>query len=255
MVTKKNTLTAESHDLEWLHASLQYSDTLAQKKHDVRKLFAFDTPIITVTEVGEADYWAILQLACKLHDFKATRYRSNAIMVSKDIIKPGSWKTGHVFVKDTSLVVGKGHDSAFPWATWEHTQPGVGIISGGAGHYPTHGQTPAEPNFDVNREYAEKVSEWAIEKGKGSNLAFFAADFNMPDQKAQDVFFGGPLTTAADELKAWESTGHGPIDGIASYNRDGRVKAKSFEVFTDKENHLFSDHFPVKAVFEIRLKK
>lgn len=66
-----------------------------------------------------------------------------------------------------------------------------------------------------------------------------------------DTFFGQPLTSAWDELNRHESTGHGNIDVIASYNKDGRVKALDIVALDDKEFFLHTDHFLVEATFQV----
>jgi hypothetical protein len=73
------------------------------------------------------------------------------------------------------------------------------------------------------------------------------------DDRKTDTFFVAPMTSAWDELDKYENTGHGPIDVIASYDHDGRVKAKYIRALDDKEFSLHTDHFLIEAGFDVRL--
>jgi hypothetical protein len=60
------------------------------------------------------------------------------------------------------------------------------------------------------------------------------------------------MTSLADELKAWQNTGHGSIDVIASYDQDGRVKGKYWRVLDDSEFKLNTDHWLCEGGYEVR---
>jgi hypothetical protein len=96
------------------------------------------------------------------------------------------------------------------------------------------------------------IGNWARAKGKGNAIVFLGSDTNTNDRR-NDVFNGRPLTSIADELKKWPATlGKTTyIDVIASYDHDGRVKAKSYQVLDDKEFPLNSDHYLLDAVYEV----
>ena len=196
----------EVEDLFNIHVSMQFSDTREQKLHDAEHIFTRakkkDAAWVTGTEAGEAELWDILRDAAERHGYKTHRYKSNWIAVRKAVIRPGSWETGSVDVADSSQTVGRGHDPAFPWVTFEHANKRIGTISLGAGHYPTKGQTPSDPNHAINRLYAQKIGAWAKEKGAGKALVFYNGDQNMPDNKL-DTFFDQPLTSLGDELQKW----------------------------------------------------
>ena len=237
--------------LKWLHISLQFSDGPKQKEHDVIEMFELGADIITGTEAGEDVLWNLIVKYAEEFGYRVKRYRSNFICIKKEIIKRGSWTSGGVTVEDKEKVFGPGHDSAFPWVGFTHRTPGIGEIFIAAGHYPTKGRRPGDPNYLVNKKYAGKVSDWAVEKGKGTALAFYAGDQNMPDDRS-DTFFGGPLTSIWDELGKHQNTGHGNIDIVASYNHDGRVTALSVRACNDREWFMHSDHFPVIARYRIK---
>lgn len=248
--------------LKSAHASLQYSDTAKQQRADAELIFKRcrerGIAWITGTEAGETQLWEIVLEAATKYGYRTNRMRGNWVAVDKEIIKKGTWKEGDVHLGiDNDDVVGHGHDPAFPWASFEHKTEGVGRITVCGIHYPTKGRLPKDPNFWVNRKYAEALGAWAKKHGAGSNLVFIGGDFNMPvgpaSRKLPDIFFDQPFTSASEELGKFENTGHGPIDHIASYDHDARVKALAWRVYNDKELFLNTDHFYVEADFEVRL--
>jgi GH25 family lysozyme M1 (1,4-beta-N-acetylmuramidase) len=240
------------------HASLQYSDTERQKRHDATIIFRRasrkDLTWVTGTEAGEADTWSALTLAADNFGYKIHRHRSNWVAVDQNIIKPGTWETGEVFVMDNDRVAGPGHDSAFPWVRFQHINERIGQISVAGAHYPTKGRLPSDPNFWVNQEYAKALGAWAAEHGQGTALAFVGGDFNMPDiPDRPDIFFDQPLTTASAEVGKIFNTGHGPIDHISSYDNDARVEATDWRVYDDKKLSLYTDHYFCEADYDVRL--
>lgn len=256
-MTERDTLT-----LKFQHSSLQFSDTSAQQEQDIRDLFVHGGafPIKTGTEAGpDARSHNMnrthLQRFAKEHNHRLGFFRDNWIAVDQAIIQRGTLEFGSVFVADNDETVGAGHDSGFVTASFVHQDPRIGEVNVAACHYPTKGRTPRDPNYDVNERYADLLGRWARRVGKGSALVFVAGDFNMPFGKPQDVFFGNPLTSAPDELRKIEGTGHGPIDGVASYDRDGRVSAKWVNVLTDREFFQHSDHLVVRTAFSVRALK
>lgn len=141
--------------------------------------------------------------------------------------------------------------------TVEFKNSRLGEINLGAAHYLTNGDKPGDESvihgvdhYNLNVKMARAIEAWALRVGKGSALAFYAGDQNMNDRRL-DTFHGGPMTSTADELERWQNTGHGPIDVMASLDRDKRVSAKSFRVFDDSEFHLFSDHNLLESVYSI----
>lgn len=110
-------------------------------------------------------------------------------------------------------------------------------------HYLTHD----DPR---NEEIADTVGQLARAYGKGRALVFYGGDQNINDQK-YDTFMGNPMTSLQDELGKHPGSGHGPIDVLATYNHDARVRAVDVTAFDDKEIHLFSDHYIVEGEVEI----
>lgn len=144
--------------------------------------------------------------------------------------------------------------------SFNSTNADLGRVSIGAAHYLTGGRhSKKNPFWDWNKKLGREIGAWAAEEGKGPALVFYGGDQNMADNrndmKQGDTFFGEPLTTTWDELKKWENTGHGNIDVIASYNRDGRVKALKTNALNDREFHLHTDHFYVEAEFNVEPRK
>ena len=238
------------------HTSLQFSDKPEQQKHDVRQLFVTGKkfPIKTGTEGGSdnASYrW--LKYFGKEFNHAVHIVRGNWIAIDRDIIEPKSLDRGQEFVIKNDFVVGRMHDRILTTVEFDHRDPRIGHIGVGPAHYPTKGRLPVDPNNDVNELYADKIAAWMKDAAKGSAIAFVHGDFNMLDnKKRQDWSFGNNWTSMADELKAWKNTGHGPIDGFASYDNDGRVSARSFRVLDDSDVKMFSDHFVVRGAWNVK---
>lgn len=243
------------------HTSLQFSDKVAQHKHDVHAIFESggDFPIKTGTEAGPGpggtNNKELLIAAAQEHHHIINFAGDSWIAVDRAIVQPGSAGKDDVFLVSNDMQqVSRGSDRIMATISFDHVEPGVGRIHYGAVHYPTKGAQPGDPNHDMNIICARKISEWMAKAGVGADLAFVNGDFNMQD-RILDVALGHNFTTMADELKDWQNTGHGAIDGLCSYDRDGRVSAKSFNVLDDSEFFLFSDHWMCRGVWEIQLRK
>lgn len=250
------------------HSSLQFSDTAAQQASDINDLFeakdAAKFVIKTGTEAGpdgdanNANRRLLIE-ACRDHKHRLHFARDNFIAVDKSIIVPGSVLPGDVFVADNDETAGHGHDSVFATMAFQHRMPGVGVIGLGAGHLPTQGRKPGDPNYDINVRYSNYVGRWARHAARGSALAFFIADYNRADRKGRgsdrDWLIGDQrLTGLPDDVGGpWEDTGHGPIDGMMSFDGDGRVKGKWVNVLNDREFPQFSDHHVVRGAYTVRL--
>lgn len=128
----------------------------------------------------------------------------------------------------------------------------LGQITVLSAHYVTDG-APGDSNeqrIHWNEQLAAKAGELGREFGRGKKLVFYGGDQNIQDRRL-DTFLGAPFTSLADETNDYQSTGHGAIDVIASYNHDGRVAGASWKVYDDQEFKLASDHFLCEGVFEI----
>jgi hypothetical protein len=270
------------------HASMQFGDSDHEHTADAEKLFdrAVDRKIawITGTESGpgSGNLGEELLRVGKAHGYRMWVPEVTAgprekggntdcwIGVREDLIS-GNFDHGYreAIPGSTQLYSANGHEpDGFPrWGPkglvtvafdCEKLQGRVNI---GAAHYLTGARSPNSPvikgvdHWEWNEKLAKVIAEWANEVGKGHDLAFYAGDQNMADSKNDqpqgDTFMGGPMTSLADELKKWQNTGHGPIDVIASYNRDSRVSGLDFEVFDDKEFFLNTDHFYLEGVFKV----
>lgn len=261
------------------HISLQFSDTDRQQNRDFERIFdrAVDRRLawITGTEAGPGagGTGSDLVRIAREHGYRpwVPKVQGDGIAENTDC-----W----IAVRE-DLIKGKlerGFDLAFPssrhfkdeidldgkkWGpkgvvhvSFDTTFPGLGRISVGAAHYLTEGRNPNSPYWDLNKKLAGTVGDWARKEGRGTALVFYGGDQNMADNRNDapqgDTFFGERLTSTWDELEKWENTGHGVIDVIASYNRDGRVEAMATEAFNDREFHLHIDHFYVEAIFRVR---
>lgn len=243
--------------LKHQHTSLQFSDPKHQQEHDVRVLFAKGEkfPIKTGTESGTDN--ALHDLVAhyaKKHNHVIQHAQGNWVAVDRDIIKPRSRPhKDKIFVVSNDTLFGRQHDREFPTIQFVHADERMGIFGVAGFHYSTHGRLPLDPNWDTNMMYAGNIAEWMEHAARGTNIALGAGDFNMVDKlPKQDWAFGEGFTSMADELNKYPNTGHGPIDGFVSYDKDKRVKAKKLEVLTDNRLHMFSDHYVCRGTWSIR---
>lgn len=236
------------------HASLQFSDTTTQWRHDTRTIFGLGYHIIGGTEAGENRNWQILRQEAHGRGYVIDRYKSNWLAVHSDQVR-GRVKWVHRTVADNDQVVGRGHDSNYITGTFTHANPRVGGITAMTSHYPTKGQWyhPAPSrrvNTWITRKMGRVTSRTLAQMSRGRKLGFYTGDQNLSD-RVVDTFSGGPLTTCWDELGKWPNTGHGNIDVIASFDGDTRVKCLSARALNDKTLFLHGDHFLIEAVYEI----
>lgn len=242
--------------IRFAHASMQFSDSPAQVQSDAERLFdrflEKDVEIITGTEANDAKVWRRLKAEAEKAGYRFFKQRDCWVAVQKDLIK-GGWKSGYVPVIESFEGIGKHTDKGIVWVSFETEH--YGRITVGAAHYLTKGRPDAKDplyksNLEFNARFGPALEKWAREHGEGTNLVFYGGDQNIVDRDG-DTFFGAPLTSAWDELKKYENTGHGNIDVIASYNPDARVKAVWINAKDDREFKLFTDHFLVEAAYEV----
>lgn len=261
------------------HISLQFTDSMAKKREDLQKLFARanarNYAWLSGTESGsdrDAEYLVRMAEGRGYRPW-VPEHQANGIASSTDCwiavredLIDGDWKAGyeHVFdgsnqLKDTMDLDGKDFGpKGLVHVTFESTNRDLGKVSLGAAHYLTGGHDPDSVFYKLNEKLGVEIGKWARREGRGRALVFYSGDQNMRDNRNDlpegDTFFGHPLTSSWDELQHWENTGHGNIDVIASYNKDGRVKALRTHVLNDREFHMNTDHFLVEATFEVEPK-
>jgi len=256
---RKNRNRKRSHKLRFQLTPLQFSDPKKQQKFDVEKIFRKGKrwPIKTFTESGNYKNhynFDLLNKAAEEHNHVIAFAGDNAIAVDMKIVRPGSVKIGKVHVMDKDDFEGTGGDRAFPTLEFTHKKKGVGRIAVAQGHLARYGRQPDDVNFHASKVYSEKLRDWAKVAGRGSALAFVLADFNRPDGPRKDFLVGKTgLTSAFDRVKRWINTGHGPIDGLMTLDKDGRVSVKKVMVKNDKSFFLFTDHFVTRTVIDIEL--
>lgn len=238
---------------------LQFSDNTSQQRVDAYSVFAkgYQFPIKFGTESGpETDLHGFLRQNAR--DFKHVIHFARGVWIAVDrkIIVKGSIKKSQIFVVANDELSGKQHDRVIPTLAFTHSDPRIGRVALAGTHYSTHGRTEPEPNNDTNKMIADKVGEWMRLAGARNALAFLSGDFNMLDNVThQDWAFGNAFTSIADELGKHPNTGHGPIDGFCSYNKDGRVSPKWHKVLSDTEMKMFSDHYASRCAWTIKHKR
>lgn len=244
------------------HASMQFSDSTKQKRHDAKAIFERERERgawwITGTEAGPGasqDLRDALAEEAKAFGFTFFVRGDSWVSFDKARIVRGSMRHGFEFALDSSEGDGKHTDKGVGWASIENED--IGRITVGSVHYLTRGRPDSRSplyrvNLDENRRYAEVVGKWGREHGRGKALVFVQGDVNIVDRIA-DVFLGeADFTTSWDELGRWENTGHGNIDVLASYDRDGRVRALGTKALDDSEFPLATDHFLVEGAFAVK---
>lgn len=266
------------------HLSLQFSDSDAEHTHDLEKLFdrANERKYgwITGTEAGPGSGNMSKQLVTigREHGYrmyvpaakKGPGWASDGwIAVRESLIKSG-WKASYepVIPGSQELYKAEGVDEDLlpRWGPRGLAKvsfkslPQLGEINIAATHHLTQGQKNGPESvihgvdhFEWNRKLDQELGKWMHEVATGSSLAFAAMDRNASDRRSTIEIPGG--TTLADELKAWQNSGHGDIDWIVSYNKDGRVTGVRFVVYNDRQFHLFGDHHLLEGLYSIEALK
>jgi GH25 family lysozyme M1 (1,4-beta-N-acetylmuramidase) len=252
-----------------MHASLQYSDSTAQQREDLRRIFGRaaerEVAWATGTEAGPGAgaQRELLDEIGRDHGYRVfipNRPTDTWVAVRRERIN-GSWESGHVPVVPGSgqlpdaITSGKRWGpKGITWASWNDAQLGR-TVTIGAAHYLTDAREPSSPRWALNRQLAKAAGELARERGQGKAIVFYGGDQNMADNKngepQGDTFFGQPLTSAWDELGKWSGTGHGNIDVLASYDADRAVSAAYIRSLGDAKFPLHTDHFLVEAGFDV----
>lgn len=230
------------------HASLQIQDTPAQMRADARKVFARAVQKklrwVTGTEANNNAAAAIIRAEAEAAGFWWVRGSDMWLAVPKATC---AGLPEFEFVKVLDGVRGRFTDKGVLRASF--VDPALGRVTVLVSHQLTLGQAIDFPG--VNGRIARLVGELGLKYGKGRAKVFYAGDQNEDDRKF-DTFDGQPFTSAADELGKHEGTlGSREVEVIASYDPDSLVKAISWNVFTDGEFFLHSDHRYVEAGYRI----
>lgn len=231
------------------HTSMQFSDSREQVAADAKKIFTREADICAGTEVAGAGshIGPILGQEALRQGYKYFQGGDTWIAVAKSLVA-GGWDTHHTPVIAANEGATKHSKKGLTTVSFDTEE--LGRIHVGCGHYLTKGAKPGDPNFALNRKYADAIGKWAREAGQGSDIVLYTGDQNISD-RLEDTFFGWPLTSIQDELERWPGTGHGPIDVIATYDPDLRVSADSLKVLADAQLPLHTDHFLLKGVVKV----
>ncbi len=238
------------------HISMQFSDTPAQMRSDATKIFkrarAKGVRWITGTEAGGKsgpDMRSALTEAANDAGFRFFFKGGDSWIAVDRNFFTGDLTSDYVKVLDGEA--GKYTDKGILSVSGDTPLGRVSVLTT---HYLTKGKPNAPAslsmNLPENRLLAKKIGEMAARLGSGAALVFYGGDQNISDA-TDDTFLSHPMTSLWDEIGRYENTGHGPIDVIATYDKDGRVKAASIQALDDREFFLHTDHFLVEGAVDV----
>jgi hypothetical protein len=242
-----------------MQASMLYSLSLKRKEADLEKIFSRaarrDVAWVTGTEYPDDPSRELLKKVAGSYGYRTFfRGRDDVwIAVQRDFIA-GNVEVAHEVVIPKEEGFGKKGPRGLLTVTFDSV-PELGRVTVAAAHLLTKGRPDGEglwrTNLVLNQKFTRHIGETAKDLGAGSALFFYGGDQNIVD-RTNDTFLGQPLTSAWDELDKWQNTGHGNIDLVASYDKDGRVEAAYCRALDDGELHLNGDHFLVEAGFDVK---
>ena len=224
--------------------SLQFSDSRAQQRHDVRVLFlharAARNVLLAGTEASSATaLYRLLPQIGHAHDFGVFVSRTGE-WVAWDRTWGSLVRRGHVRVvpavsRRRDRV---GHrERGITWATIRPRDRSIGLVTIGAVHYLTRNALRIQPRGNLLLRRAAAI--WTRLHGRDSRLAFLAGDTNTNDRRRDP--FPWILRTAWDALHRYPGTRKGaPIDVIARDRYDGRTRfldARSFPRLPGYSDH------------------
>lgn len=251
--------TPKPYKLHLTQASMLYSLSLKRKEDDLEKIFARaarrDVAAVGGTEFPDDASRALLRRVAGSYGYRV--FHNNGrddvwLAIQRDFIK------GEV-TKEWKLVVpgDEGYGKKGPRGLLQvHLEDSpIGPATFAEAHLLTKGRPDGKglyrTNLLLNRRFTRVIGEAARKNGRGNRLFFYLGDQNIVDRD-NDTFLGAPLTSSWDELEKWENTGHGNIDVIASYDKDGKVSAAYCRALDDGEFHLHGDHFLVESGFYVK---
>lgn len=236
------------------HSSGQFSDTERQQTSDAGKICAFAEARgwrwFTGTEAGsQSVLGSAIAAIDQDHGLRFRKGRTGDVWVThrRDLFEG---PVEEEWYKVIDGVAGQFADRGVLRVTGHAPEVGSDLTVL-VSHYLTAKSAQRTHLLRGNQRIANKIGDLGREFGRGRALCFYGGDQNLQDRQV-DTFLGGPFTSLADETRDWQSTGHGDIDVIASYNGDARVTGKEFTVFDDSEFPFHSDHFVCEGVFEVR---
>lgn len=259
-------MTANTVDVLLQHTSMQFSDTHQAHQDDADKVFDIASRrnvwIATGTESGDTkrnhDLHDLLKVSAHDHYFDIfLQPHGEWVAFNKKFFEYFRSEYMGPFIPGThGLTPAQGAHSprGVTVGSAQPTKADLGTVSMGVAHYLT---ARSIVKSGSNLPLVKGIAAYGHKYGNKSGIAFFNADANMNDDRV-DVFMGKPFTTIADELHKHPAT-HGisthrgtAIDIIASYDPDGRVRGKSYEVYDDSDIKLHTDHFMLHALYSIR---
>lgn len=235
--------SSKAMDVDIQHTSLQFNDTLKQKKTSVEVMFSLGSNVVTWTEAGDNnDLYALVQEVGEKYGYDVWAHpNGDGVAVHR--------KFGKILEKgyDPGAPAIKGNPRGIAWVT---VQVGKETMTFGSVHYFALSRVKNYRRWRAgNKKIAAAAGSFVERAGEGRKLVFLNGDFNMDDRKV-DVFFGGPLLTCWDELDKYPGThGKRTIDAVASFVKDVRVECISAKTIIIDD---FLDHKTVLAKYRIK---
>jgi hypothetical protein len=236
-----------------MQTSMETFNSAKVRQNDIHKVFrrAHNREVMAVggTEVGKADSIEALGEACADYGFRLYVSRTVFMAINIRMIDGQSWEQGFIKSVDSSEGDGQHSDRGLLWVSFDSVFD-IGRLSFGETHFLKHGRQKKDPNWRLNNRICDDIAAWGRERGAGPDKAFVFGDVNDIDNK-HDVFRGGPFTTFGDALEKHPNTGHGPIDVMAKYDRDGKVVPAYWRAQDDSEFPLGTDHYLTEGAVDV----
>ena len=258
-VTIVATPTPKPYRLHLTQASMLYSLSLERKEDDLEAIFtraaSRGVDAVGGTEFADDASRRLLRRVAGEYGYRVFHNKGRDdvwLAIERDFIKGKATMEWELIVPKEEGFGKKGPRGLLQ----VHLEDSpIGPVTFAEAHLLTKGRPdgPAfmRQNLPLNERFTRKIGEAAREHGKGKRLFFYLGDQNIVDRD-NDTFLGQPLTSSWDELEKWENTGHGNIDVIASYDKDGRVEAAYCRALDDGEFPLRGDHFLVESGFDVK---
>lgn len=240
--------TADEVGVLTAHISMQFNDSVAQKRADAEKIFKELSEKgfwwVTGTEALERATKQALKLAADKYGFAIyfAKGGDEWAAVNRKVAKKGTIKgtTGPTIIQGKAKV-----HAAKKVHTLEFENEEIGHVT----VIPVH--NVAKIDVAGQKKLMTAVGRVATKHAAGKKLVFMGTDANVQD-KLHDITYDNGFQSCWDDLKKYPSTGHGTIDAICRWLKDTRVRVVNAVSKDDKEFFLNTDHYFVVCRFAVQ---